>query len=234
MKLTAIVIDDEQDAVSALILLIHHYAPEVAVVGTANSALEGLKLINQLKPDIAFIDVQMPGIDGLSLIETYDEKPFEVILTTASPAYSLKALKIGVTDYLLKPIIPEELQDAINKCKNKRRQPALNDTIVLADQAGYTVVKASDIIHIKGEGNYTTFYIRHRSPVVTSKHLKHYEQQLARPFLMRCHQSHIVNIQEVMSIKKEDGLLLVMSNGERIEVSRANREKVLRAFKPDF
>lgn len=234
MKQTALIIDDEEDAVSVLTQLIGHFTPQVDVIGTAYSALEGIRKINQLKPDIVFLDVQMPGVDGLEMIESYHEKRFEVILTSASSSYSLKAIKLGVTDYLLKPIIPEELADAIRKCSAKQKFTNTHEIITLPEQHGYSIVKVADIVHIKGEGNYTTFYHKNGNPILTSKHLKHYEKQLQHPFLIRCHQSHIVNIHEVTNIKKDDGLYLLLSNGNRAEVSRANKDKLLSLFKPDF
>ncbi len=232
MKIKIVIIDDEEDAVSCIKQMIESYTEDTEVCGVAYSAMDGIKVINLVKPHIVFLDVQMPKVDGLEMLESFTSRTFETILTTASASHSFQAIKLNVVDYLLKPIIVSELQAAIEKCKTRLRLSAPSDTIVLADQSGYTIVKLKDIIFIKGEGNYTTFFLKSNQKIVTSKNLKHFEDIISERYLVRCHQSYMVNTKEVINLRKDDGWYLIMSTGDRIDVSRANKEKIFNILGP--
>ncbi len=230
MNLKLIIIDDELDAIESLELMIQNFIQNAEIVGTARTALDGIKLINQKKPDVVLLDIDMPGGTGFDLLETFPSRDFVVIFTTASSEHAIKALRIKAEDYLLKPIIIEELQLAIDKLSAQVKKPIdENGKIALADLTGYTYVNVKDIIHLKGEGNYTTVYYGNSNKVV-SKNIKYFEDLLPSTLFFRCHQSHIVNLKEISELKKNEGLFLVMHNGDKVDVSRAHREEILSMF----
>src|SRR5580765_4677807 len=109
----AIIIDDERLARSELKKLLTDY-PEIEIVAEAANASEGIEKIENLNPDLVFLDIQMPGKTGFDMLAELDKAP-HVIFTTAYDEYALKAFEVNALDYLLKPVEPKRLADAIQK-----------------------------------------------------------------------------------------------------------------------
>ena len=118
----AIIVDDEQNARKTLELMINEYCENVEIVGSASSALEGIKLVNTLQPDLVFLDIEMPHGSGFDLLDGIDNKSVDVIFTTAYNHYAIKAIKFNAFDYLMKPINIDELVEAVDKLKNRNRE----------------------------------------------------------------------------------------------------------------
>src|SRR5687767_15734071 len=109
----AIIIDDERLARSELRKLLMDF-PEIEVVAEASNAGEGVEKIENINPDLIFLDIQMPGKTGFDMLSELDKAP-HVIFTTAYDEYALKAFEVNALDYLLKPVEPKRLADAIQK-----------------------------------------------------------------------------------------------------------------------
>src|SRR6266705_6140795 len=109
----AIIIDDERLARNELKKLLLDF-PEIEVIAEAANASEGVEKIDTLNPDLIFLDIQMPGKTGFDMLAELDKAP-HVIFTTAYDEYALKAFEVNALDYLLKPIEPKRLADAIQK-----------------------------------------------------------------------------------------------------------------------
>src|SRR5438128_9590620 len=122
----AIIIDDERLARAELRKLLQDF-PEVEVVDEAANADEGISKIESQNPDLIFLDIQMPGKTGFDMLSTLERTP-NVIFTTAYDEFALKAFEVNALDYLLKPIEPKRLSDAIQKLQqeenNHPTQPA--------------------------------------------------------------------------------------------------------------
>ena len=117
-NLRAVIIDDEANAREALQNMLKLVSPEVEICGEAKNVDLGIELINTQKPDLVFLDIQMPGKTGFDLLNSFEKLDFKVIFTTAYQEYALKAFRFSAIDYLLKPIDPDELIEAVNKSKN--------------------------------------------------------------------------------------------------------------------
>ena len=109
----AIVIDDERLARNELKKLLSEF-PEIEVIAEAANADEGIERMESLNPDLVFLDIQMPGRSGFDMLAELDKSP-HVIFTTAYDEYALKAFEVNALDYLLKPVEPKRLADAIQK-----------------------------------------------------------------------------------------------------------------------
>src|SRR5258706_10476972 len=109
----AIIIDDERLARIELKKLLQDF-PEVEIIDEAANADEGLAKIDSLHPDLIFLDIQMPGKTGFDMLSQLERTP-QVIFTTAYDEFALKAFEVNALDYLLKPIEPKRLADAIQK-----------------------------------------------------------------------------------------------------------------------
>src|ERR1700689_1847100 len=109
----AIIIDDERLARNELKKLLQEF-PEVEVIGEAANANEGIEKIESLNPDLIFLDIQMPGKTGFDMLAELEKAP-NVIFTTAYDEHALKAFEVNALDYLLKPVEPKRLADALQK-----------------------------------------------------------------------------------------------------------------------
>src|SRR6218665_969460 len=113
MTKRAIIIDDERLARTELKKLLQDH-PEIEVIEEAANANEGIEKIEHMAPDLVFLDIQMPGKTGFDLLTELDKIP-QVIFTTAYDEYALKAFEVNALDYLLKPVEPKRLADALHK-----------------------------------------------------------------------------------------------------------------------
>src|ERR1041385_7720955 len=109
----AIIIDDERLARTELRKLLQDF-PEIEIVDEASNADEGIQKIENHNPDLVFLDIQMPGKTGFDMLSELDHAP-QVIFTTAYDEYALKAFEVNALDYLLKPVEPRRLADALHK-----------------------------------------------------------------------------------------------------------------------
>ena len=121
-QIKALIVDDEQNNCLYLHNLLQKYCTGVEVCGIANTASEGVQLINEQQPDLVFLDIKMPEGSGFDLLESITERNFKVIFVTAYDHYAIKAIRYSAFDYLLKPINTIELQKAIERVKVEMQQ----------------------------------------------------------------------------------------------------------------
>ena len=121
-----VVVEDESMVRKGIILTIDWSALDCVVVGDAANGEEGVELVDRLKPDIVVSDVKMPRMDGVEMIEQLRKQGCKakfIILTAYSDfKYAQSALRLGVSDYLLKPFGDGELEQAVNNALEKRKR----------------------------------------------------------------------------------------------------------------
>ena len=116
MKITAIIIDDEELARENLRILLNDFCPEVEVVGTGQNVEEARQLIQNKKPEAVFLDIRMPsGEEGLELLEDVKTNNFQIVFVTAFKDYAIKAFNINSIHYILKPIDIDDLAMVITR-----------------------------------------------------------------------------------------------------------------------
>ena len=233
----AIIIDDERLARTELRKLLQDY-PEVEVVDEAANADEGINKIDSLQPDLVFLDIQMPGKTGFDMLAELERAP-HVIFTTAYDEYALKAFEVNALDYLLKPIEPKRLADAMQKlhvAETKENhiipenfnQSILTeaDQVFVKDGERCWFVKLSDIRLFESVGNYAKVFFGGNKPLIL-KSLNALEERLDPKTFFRANRKHIVNLRMIDKIEPyfNGGLLLELKGGEKIEVSRRQTVK---------
>src|ERR1700746_3562144 len=236
----AIIIDDERLARAELRKLLQDF-PEVEVVDEAANADEGIAKIEAQNPDLIFLDIQMPGKTGFDMLSSLEKSP-DVIFTTAYDDYALKAFEVNALDYLLKPVEPKRLADAIQKLhleENKDREMISDDDIpvnrsllhehdqvFVKDGERCWFVKLSDIRLFESVGNYAKVYFGPNKPLIL-KSLNALEERLDEKVFFRANRKHIVNLRMIDKIEPyfNGGLLLELKGGEKIEVSRRQTVK---------
>lgn len=238
-----ILIDDEQANVENLQILLTKYCPAVKVVATANNINDAFNQVNLHHPDLLFLDIQMGRTTGFDLLNLLEEKTFEVIFVTAYDSYGIQAVKFAALDYLLKPVDPDELISAVSKAQSKiankingeqlnfllnqikRKEPSI-PKIALPQQHEIRYVSVDEIVRCVADNTYTLFHLSSGEKILISRSLKEYSDLLKPQGFVRTHQSHLVNPKFVKSWLKEDGGTLLMNNGDKIPVSKPNREIV--------
>jgi len=242
MVIKSIIIDDEELARQTLHLMLKEFAPEVTISGFANSAINGVTTIKEIQPDLIFLDVEMSGGDGFEMLDAIDNINFDVIFVTAHQQFALKAFKYEALDFLLKPVDPDELINAVKKFKKRitkedkmRHRMALvktlsimNSKVPLPDKDGIKFIEIEKVVRMEADGSYVTIYFKDDRPQVISKPLKFYATLLSEAIFLRVHRSHLVNIKYVSEFKREGGGYVVLENGEKVQVADKKREMVLR------
>src|ERR1035437_723055 len=230
----AVVIDDEKSAVTSITLALKEYCVGVEVVGTANSASEGIKEIKNKKPNLVFLDIQMPHTTGIELLEQIEKRNFDVIFVTAHNEFAIKAFKLNAIDYLLKPISIPELIKAVNKVREnkttfsvdkiERFKAALSGKLGLPFSSGTEFVKISEIIRIEADGSYCNVITIDKKKRLVSRNLKEMQTTLEDEGFYRTHKSHLINLEHIKKYSPlRDGGLVEMADGIQIEIARSNK-----------
>ncbi len=237
MPIKAIIIDDERLARSELKKLLQDFS-DIQIMDEAANVDEGIEKIETQNPDLIFLDIQMPGKTGFDLLSELDKAP-HVIFTTAYDEYALKAFEVNALDYLLKPIEPKRLADAIHKLQyeiSKEKNEAngiLNrgpltedDQVFVKDGERCWFVKLSEIRLFESVGNYAKVFFANNKPLIL-KSLNALEERLDERVFFRANRKHIINLRWIEKIEPyfNGGLLVELKGGEKIEVSRRQTVK---------
>lgn len=233
----AIIIDDERLARAELKKLLQEF-PEVEIIDEAANAEEGLNKIESQQPDLIFLDIQMPGKTGFDMLSQLERTP-QVIFTTAYDEFALKAFEVNALDYLLKPVEPKRLADAMQKLhftdhkEVKTEGENFNNSILTESDQVFVkdgercwFVKLSDIRLFESVGNYAKVFFGPNKPLIL-KSLNALEERLDEKTFFRANRKHIVNLRMIDKIEPyfNGGLLLELKGGEKIEVSRRQTVK---------
>ena len=238
MSKRAIIIDDERLARNELRKLLEQH-PEVEIIAEAANANEGLEKINELQPDLIFLDIQMPGKTGFDMLNELEKAP-AIIFTTAYDEFAIKAFEFNALDYLLKPVEPKRLSDALHKLEGSEDKDYAgsdahqvnrgvlsdNDQVFVKDGERCWFVRLSDIRLFESVGNYAKVYFSNNKPLIL-KSLNALEERLDEKVFFRANRKHIVNLRMIEKVEPyfNGGLLLEIKGGEKIEVSRRQAVK---------
>ena len=239
MTKKAIIIDDERLARNELRKLLSDHS-EIEIIAEAANAEEGKQKIEELQPDLIFLDIQMPGKTGFDLLTELERAP-HVIFTTAYDEYALKAFEVNALDYLLKPVEPKRLADALLKLENideKENAQGMehgipqrgiltdHDQVFVKDGERCWFVKLADIRLFESVGNYAKVYFSTNKPLIL-KSLNALEERLDEKVFFRANRKHIVNLRMIEKVEPyfNGGLLLEIKGGEKVEVSRRQAVK---------
>jgi two-component system LytT family response regulator len=240
---SAVIIDDEPNAVRVLEKLLEMHCPDVSVLASETSSLEGLKKIRALRPSIVFLDIEMPQMNGFQLMAELEDMSFHLIFTTAYDQFAVKAFKVNAQDYLLKPIDPEELKTAVNKLLQKppvmpqqlqhlaellenRESGNMPTKITLPYAKGFKFITIADIIYCESESNYTVLHIVNEPNITVSKTLGEIAEMLPTPMFLRVHRGFLVNANKIKELIKADGGYLVMENNAQVPISRNKKDEL--------
>ncbi|HZE84792.1 MAG TPA: LytTR family DNA-binding domain-containing protein [Puia sp.] len=245
-----IIVDDEPNCCEVLQIMIGKFCPDLVVLAACHSGSDALIAIEKYNPQVLFLDVEMPYMNGFELLEKLPNVNFELIFTTSYNQYAIRAIRINALDYLLKPIDREELILAVTKVSQRLNKPSVHQLrnlfksdnamkpllkrIALPTVDGLQMEEIDAIISCSSEGNYTHFTLKKNKKIIVSRTMKDVEDLLADYSFVRVHNSFLVNLNEIQKYVKGDGGYLLMSDGNKIEVSRSRKENLLQHLRPNW
>ena len=245
--ITALLIDDDSNLRTGMKGLLSLYAPDIQILGEADSVKAGISAIEYHQPNVIFLDIQLGDGTGFDILEQIVQKngslSCHVVFITAHEQYAVKAFRFSALDYLLKPVDPEELRKVIDKIKkalagndnyahidllleNIRKKVDKFKRIALSTSDGIHLFEVSDIIRCESQDNYTKFYIKDRKPILIAKTLKEYEDLLSEQGFERIHQSHLINLSYLRSYIKKDGGYAVMADNSHLPISQRKKGRL--------
>jgi two-component system LytT family response regulator len=255
-KYRTIIIDDERNVREVLELLLLRCCKEVEVVALASSAAEGRELLKKHSIDFIFLDISMPKEDGFAFLNSIDKENYCIIFVTAFEDYALRALKANAIDYLLKPITPQDLIEAVTKAiqhhelhqsrelEKKIYHESLENLnqninsglrsitkITVAEQFGFQLINTYDIMYLEADSNYTILHLSGLRKIVASKTMGDFEKILEQPAFFRIHKSIIININYLKAYSSYQGNFVELIDGTSLSISRRRLNDFREAIK---
>ncbi len=239
--LNSVLVDDEDNCLTALRLMIEKNCPNIHILGEAKSVNEGISLIDEASPDLVFLDIKMPDGEGFDVLEQVESKDFNVIITTASKDYALKAYEFSAIDYLLKPINHLELKSAVDRVSIIKPSELFNHRVQLIREAkeerqkrimlptsdGFEIFMIDKIIRCESDGCYTNFYFKdEQNPIMVSNNIGTYENLFSDLNFFRIHNRHLVNLNYVKKYTRRHGGFVIIKDSEKTELKVSDRKKV--------
>lgn len=241
-----VIADDVQDIRESLEKMLSAYCPEAQVVASADGVSSAVAAIKKHSPDVVLLDVEMKDGTGFDVLRQFPMARFKVIFVTAYQQYSLDAFRFSALDYLLKPVDPDLLVQAVNKAADvlDREKLALKidsflhnmqettkgqKKIVLRTIDNIYVVPVNEIVYCEADQSYTTFHLHDRSRIVVTRSLSEFDELLAPYQFVRIHQSFLVNVAFIKRLNKADNTLL-LSDGAVLPVSVRKKDQLLQVL----
>lgn len=239
----AVIVDDEVEARDVLRTMLHRRTPEVNILAEGSSVTEAMALIAEHKPDLLFLDVQMPGGSGFDLLKQLGTWDFDVIFITGNSQHAIQAIRFSALDYLMKPVLGDELRAAIDRHIAKRSPNAEVQTQLLHNLAQpdqrtmkltlthgdrtYAIAPA-EVAWCQADDNYTALHLADDRRFVSARTLKDYDEMLSPHGFLRVHKSSLVNRKHVEGVAEGH---VRLRNGTRVEISRRRLEEVTHALR---
>jgi two-component system LytT family response regulator len=238
----ALLVDDEPLARSLLRELLAAH-PEVEVVGEASNGFEAVKLAGELAPDLLFLDIQMPKLSGFEVLELLGEAAPAVIFVTAYDEYALEAFEVHAVDYLLKPVEPERLAQALKRVHRRAGEAGAPKPAALAaaaqppgrflarvlfrEEGRIHVLPVEKIDFVEAQDDYLSFAAagkRYRK----QQTLGDLETQLDRQRFVRVHRSYLLNVERLarLDLYAKDSWIAILADGTKIPVSRSGHARL--------
>ncbi|WP_231569756.1 LytR/AlgR family response regulator transcription factor [Hymenobacter sp. APR13] len=242
----ALLVEDEYLARQEMRYLLKEAHPDVAIIGEAADADTARRLIRELRPDLLLLDISLPGETGFELLESLDEVP-HVVFVTAYDQYATRAFQVSALDYVLKPVHPERLAQALRRVRQTLLPPVLppaaavhpiedntaagapappappltpQSQVFIKDGEACHFVRLADIDMFEAVGNYVRVYFGSQSPL-HHKSLQQLEDKLPPNLFFRVNRQQILNLTIIERVHAyyKGGLLLEVRGGRRIDVS---------------
>jgi two-component system LytT family response regulator len=240
-----IIIDDEARTRKSIANILKFSQQDLKLVAEAEDVATGVSAIVEHKPDLILLDINMPDGSGFDLLKKLNDIQFKIIFITAYEEFAVRAFEFSAIDYILKPVDPKKLIDAIDKAYQLVEQESIslklnalfanlensvseNRKLVLKTAENIYIINTNDIIRCESDGGYTQFYLIDGKKILVSRNLKDYEEMLDGFGFYRIHQSHMINLKYIDHYSKTEGGAVVMKDNSYLPVARRKKESFLK------
>ena len=237
--------DDEENGRDATAEIIKLSKLDLEIVGLTNGVQSTIAAIKSQNPDLVLLDIEMGDGTAFDVLKQFPVPSFKVIFITAYKQYAIEAFRFSALDYLLKPIDPFLLIQAINKVTDNierekmslkldsffhNMNPATKEKKKISLRTANTihVVNIQDIMHCEAERSYTNFHLVDKTKLLVSRPLDEFDSLLTDFQFVRIHRSHIVNINYIKRYEKGDGGSIILSNGANLPVSARKKDQIVK------
>ncbi len=236
-----IIVDDEQNSIDALQITLAELRDDIEVIGVAKNARSAFELIKKNQPDVdlVFLDIQMPYGDGFSVLHELHTIDFKVIFISAYDQFAIKAIRYSALDYILKPVDPSELREALNNFdKTATVNPALEfkrtiaqknyfDKLAIPTLNEVKFISLNSIVYFESKNNYTNIHLDNKEVCMVSKNIGFYEEFLEPAQFFRCHNSYLINISKISRYIKSKNGRVELNNSVILDVSSRRKKELL-------
>lgn len=241
-----VLVEDEKNNLDLLNHFIKKYCKNIDVIASFSTYDQALSVLKAEEPDLVFLDIVLDRDTSFDLLQELGNPDFQIIFTTAYDEYAIRAFKYNTIDYLLKPIIIEELVAAVNKVAEKINENKTLDMgsiknisqsfntkhpanfIMISGMDRIDFIHPDEVVYLKSTGRYTEFYLKDKKRKITSsKPIGEYENILDQDVFYRIHNSFLINLAQLININKRAGNYCEMSNGDSLPLSRRRYEGLM-------
>jgi len=243
-----LIVDDEPLARESLRQALDQ-CPGVVVAGECANGFEAVKAVAAVTPDVLLLDIQMPKLNGFDVLELLGEDAPLVIFVTAYDEYALQAFAARALDYLMKPVRPERLQQALDRAReqlllrrrqplddlvrDRRRQGAPLTRILIRDRDEVHIVPVAEVMFFEAQDDYVNI-VTARREYLKQERLNRLEEMLDARRFCRIHRSYLLNLDYLQKIEpySRDSRLAVLKKSERtLPVSRSGYQRLMDILK---
>jgi two-component system LytT family response regulator len=202
--LRAVIVDDEPLAIRAMRRLLQAH-PEVEVLETADSLATAVEVIARTRPDVVLLDIELGAGDGFDVIARLTPPP-RVIFVTAHPQHAVQAFAVEASDYLLKPVQPERLAEALARVARQLgpAPPPLGPAVELRMPSRTIFADPAELVALRAEGDFTRVHLAAQPALLILRTLSHFEALLPAPPFLRVGRSLLLNLQRVRRVEARD------------------------------
>lgn len=231
-QLTAIIVDDEAEAISNLETLLQPHQ-QVEIIGTYQDPEEAIREIQNNEPDLLFLDVQMPCKSGFDVLKEVSGGLYQpiVIFTTAYEKYAIEAIRHAAFDFLLKPISETELTKALQRIGEKQKQPDYSEKLQSLFRAigkpkqlkfntstGFILIDPKDILYCQASRNYCELFLTNGERELVTCNMNRVGQMLPDDDFFRISRFNIINLGYLKKVERKDHSCTLLADGEKIVV----------------
>lgn len=228
-----LIVDDEFHCRNVIQKMVEANCPEIKAIFEADTVQRAFDCLKKEQIDIIFLDIQLNDQTAFDLLNQLNEIEFQIIFTTAYDNYAVKAFEFAAVHYLLKPVAPSDIIEAISRCRKNEllyKKEVLNKTqgfYLRTHENSYDIIY-DQITYIEADGSYSTIFNSKKQTVFTSKKLADYKEILNDDFY-RIHNSIIVNMNYVQKIDKQ-GLMVILKDDTKLPLSRRKKTDFKKSF----
>jgi two-component system LytT family response regulator len=226
-NLRVIVVDDESLARKRMAKLLADQ-PGVDLIGQAEDIASAIALVESKKPDLVLLDISMLPESGFDLLP---HLPLEtgVVFVTAHTEYAIRAFEEDAIDYLLKPVLPERLAQALERGRKNRQDTTETRHVLLGDQKKCRKVAVDRLAVILAEGNYTRILTMDGGNFFVRRSVKEWQETLKSSSFVKLDRSLLVNPVAILgfeTIHRDLGHLQVTGCTQPIPLGRTALQSI--------